>query len=140
MDVPVVYRLDGREIRMKRRAGEMPVEVTVEYPVSTPDATYGTPVITWTALSYLPGSPAIAERFPATIQDALPSRAESVTMGLSVARNQSTLRMRWRDDITSAMRVTVHRDTSVVYQIVGGPADIEGRKQRIEMQLEKVSS
>lgn len=125
---------------MKLKAGEVACEVTVEYPSATEDATYGTPIITWVALSYLPGSPQVAERFPATIQDALPSRAESVVQGLSVAKNQSTLRMRYRNDITSAMRVTVHRDTSVVYQIVGGPADIEGRKQRIEMQLEKVSS
>lgn len=125
---------------MKLRAGEAPCEVTVEYPVSTPDQTYGTPMITWTALSYLPGSPQVAERFPATIQDALPSRSESVTMGLTVARNQSTLRLRYRSDITSEMRVTVHRDSDQVFQIVAGPALIDGRKERIEMQIEKVSS
>lgn len=132
---------------MKLRAGEVHCEVTIDRIAVNGDEgylgldpTYGTPRVVWVPLAPLAGSPQVAERFPATIQDALPSRAESVTLGLSVARNQSTLRMRWRGDVTSAMRVTVHRDTSVVYQIVGGPADIEGRKQRIEMQIEKVSS
>lgn len=105
-----------------------------------PDPNYGTERAVWVPLVALTGSPAIAERFPATIQDALPSKAESVVQGLSVARNQSRLRMRYRNDITSAMRVTVYRDTAVVYQIVGGPAQIGGRKDRIEMVLEKVSS
>lgn len=122
------------------RAGEHDVQITVERPVSTPDATYGTPTITWVPLVALPGSPVVAERFWAQIQDALPSKSESVTQGLAVARNQSRLRMRYRNDITSDMRVTVHRDTSVVYQIVGGPALIGGRKERIEMVLERLSS
>lgn len=132
---------------MKLRAGEIRCEVTIDRIAVEgddgylgPDPIYGTPRDVFVPLAPLPGSPVIGERFPATIQDALPSRAESVTMGLAVARNQSTLRMRYRNDITSAMRVTVHRDSDVVYQIVGGPAMIEGRKDRIEMQLEKVSS
>jgi head-tail adaptor len=88
----------------------------------------------------LPGSPVVAERFWAEVQDALPSRSEAVTQGLAVARNQTRLRMRWRDDINSSMRVTVHGDSDTVYQIVGGPADIDGRKSMIEMVLEKYSS
>jgi hypothetical protein len=38
------------------------------------------------------------------------------------------------------MRVTLHGDSDVIYQIVGGPADIDGRKSMIEMVLEKYSS
>lgn len=111
--------------------GEQDVQVTVERPVSTPDPEFGSPVITWTA---------VFERQWAKIQDALPSRSESVTQGLAVARNQSRLRMRYREDITSDMRVTVHRDADTVYQIVGGPAMIGGRKERIEVVLERYSS
>jgi head-tail adaptor len=132
---------------MKLRAGEMRCEVTVEKIAVAgdegylePDSTYGTAQVVWIPLVALAGSPPVGERFPATIQDVLPSRAESVTMGLSVAKNQSTLRMRYRNDITSAMRVTVHRDSDQIYSIVGGPALIDGKKERIEMQLEKVSS
>ncbi len=125
---------------MKLRAGEMHVEVTVEYPVSTPDATYGTPVITWTALSYLPGSPQVAERFPATIQDALPSRDERLVQNAVIATKRATIRMRWRSDIDSSMRVTVHKDTDKIYQIISPVADIDGRKERIEFMAEWISS
>lgn len=130
-----------------RRAGEVDVEVTVERIAVegdpgyiAPDSTYGTPKVVWVALSYLPGSPLVEERFPATVQDDLPGRSEGVTQGTVISADRCTLRMRYRNDITSAMRVTVHRDTSVVYQIISGPAEIEGRKQRIEMKLERYSS
>lgn len=122
------------------RAGQLDRWVTIEKKSVTRDPDFGTEVITWVPLVALPGSPVVAERFRAEIQDALPSRSEAVTQGLAVARNQTRLRMRWRDDITSDMRVTVHGDTDVVYQIVGGPAQIEGRKERIEMVLERYSS
>lgn len=112
-------------------AGEQDVQVTIERPVSTPDPAFGSPVVTWTALFV---------RQWAKIQDVLPSRSEFVTQGLTVARNQSRLRMRYREDIDSSMRVTVHRDSDVIYQIVGGPAQMGGRKERIEMVLERYSS
>jgi hypothetical protein len=38
------------------------------------------------------------------------------------------------------MRVTVHGDSDVIYQIVGGPAEIGGRKEQVEMVLERFSS
>lgn len=114
--------------------------VTIEKKETTVDSTYGTEVVTWVPLVAEPGSPVVAEKFWAEIQDAIPSRAESVTQGLTVAHNQTRLRMRWRDDIDSSMRVTVHGDSDRVYQIVGGPAEIGGRKEMIEMVLERYSS
>jgi SPP1 family predicted phage head-tail adaptor len=122
------------------RAGSHNRQITIERPVSSPDATYGTPVVTWAPLAVLPGSPVVAEKFWAEVQDVMPSRAESVTQGLAVARNQTRIRMRWRDDVTSAMRIIVHGDSDVVYQIIAGPAEIEGRKERIEVMCEKYSS
>jgi len=122
------------------RAGRMDRQITIEKKETTQDAVFGTPIVTWVPLVILPGSPEIAEKFWAEIQDALPSRSEAVTQGLTLARNQTRLRMRWRDDINSTMRVTVHGDSDVVYQIVGGPADIGGRKEYIEMVLERFSS
>jgi SPP1 family predicted phage head-tail adaptor len=122
------------------RAGRMDRQVTIEKKETTQDPTYGTPIVTWVPLVALPGSPVVAERFWAEVQDALPSRSEAVTQGLAVARNQTRLRMRWRGDINSSMRVTVHGDSDVIYQIVGGPADIDGRKSMVEMVLEKYSS
>jgi head-tail adaptor len=128
------------ETEKAMRAGKLDRLVTVEKKETTQDAVFGTPIVTWVPLVALPGSPVVAERFWAEIQDALPSRSEAVTQGLALARNQTRLRMRWRDDINSSMRVTVHGDSDVVYQIVAGPADIDGRKSMIEMVLEKFSS
>ena len=123
------------------RAGALQRQITVEKKSVTKEATFGTEIVEWVPLVALPGSPVIGERFWAEVQDVLPSRAESVRQGLAVARNQTRLRMRWRNDITSDMRITVHGDgADVVYQIVGGPAEIEGRKERIEMMLERYTS
>jgi len=115
-------------------------QISIERKQVTLDPVYGTELIAWVPLVAEPGSPTVAVRFWAEVQDALPSKAESVTSGLAVARNQTRIRMRWRSDIDSSMRVTVHGDTDVVMQIVGGPADIDGRKSQIEIVCEKYSS
>lgn len=121
--------------------GQLDRRITIEYPVKTQDTTYGTDIITWTPLAYAPGSPQVAARFAAQVQDVLPSRSEAVQQGLVVGRNQSRLRMRWRPDVTSEMRVRLYGDTGYeqVYQIVGGPAMIGGRKQFMEMVIEKAT-
>lgn len=121
------------------RAGQLDRQVTIEKKQVTQDATYGTDVVTWVPLVAQPGSPTVAQRFWAQVQDVLPSRSESVTQGLAVARNQSRLRMRYRSDVTSDMRVIVHKATDAIYQIVGGPAVI-GRNEWLEMVIEKYSS
>lgn len=120
------------------RARELDRQILIEYKSATLDPIFGTEVpVAWLPLSTVNGVP---ERFWAQVQDALPSRSEAVTQGLAVARNQTRIRMRWRDDIDSSMRITVFGDTPTVYQIVGGPAEIEGRKERIEMVCERYSS
>jgi head-tail adaptor len=121
-------------------AGTLTRLITVERQQVVQDANYGSQVVTWVPLAVLPGSPPVAERFWAEVQDALPSRSESVMQGLAVARNQTRVRIRWRNDIDSSMRITVHGDTDVVYQIVGGPAEIRGRRRMLEMICEKYSS
>lgn len=119
------------------RAGNLDCRIVIEYPVATVDPTYGTEVITWHPL-VASGSPLSAVPLWAQWQDVLPSRSESVQNGLAMARNQSRLRLRYRSDMTSAMRVTDYA-TGVVYQIVGGPAVI-GRNQWVEMVVERYSS
>ena len=103
------------------------------------DPTYGTPLPVWVPLVAQDGSPPVAERFPANVKDVLPSRSEAVKQGLVVARNQTRIRMRYRSDIDSSMRVTLHGGTDVVYQIVGGPAAI-GRNKELEIVCERFSS
>jgi SPP1 family predicted phage head-tail adaptor len=121
-------------------AGRMNRQITIERKSVTQDAVFGTEVVTWIPLSTDPSNPAVGERYWAEVQDALPSRSEAVTQGLAVARNQTRIRFRWRDDVDNSMRVTVHGDTDVIYQIVGGPAEIAGRKEMLEIVCEKFSS
>lgn len=121
------------------KASDLDHQVTVEYKTAIQDPDYGTDDITWAPLTTT-GSPPVAERYWAGVVDIPPSRSESVKMGLEIARNQTRIRMRYRNDIDSSMRITVHGDTDVVYQIVAGPAQVQGRKQLIEMVCEKYSS
>lgn len=114
---------------------------TIQQPTVTRDATYGSAVKTWAPLEVVAGtSPEEAVKYWGEVRDALPSRSEAVRTGLDQARNQTVLRMRWRDDVTSAMRVILHGETEVLYQIVGGPAEVEGRKKMLEMVLERYST
>lgn len=119
------------------RAGSHDRQILIERKSVTQDTTYGTEIVTWVPLSTVDGQP---ERYWAEVQDALPSRSESVTQGLQVARNQVRIRMRYRGDIDSSMRVTLFGTVNHLMQIVGGPAAIEGRKERIEIVCEKYSS
>ena len=122
------------------RAGGLDRQITIERKQVTQDSSYGTEIITWVPLVAMVGSPTVARRFWAEVQDVLPSRDESVLQGLATGRRRTRIRLRWRADITSAMRVTVHGDVDTVYQIIGGPAEIEGRRERIELLCETYSS
>lgn len=103
-----------------------------------PDPDTGRERIAWTPIAgYQPGSPPIPVRIPGNRQDMLPSRSESAQQGMLVGRRQVRWRMRWRDDIDSSMRVTIHGNGDEVYQIVGGPAEFDGRRRQIELLLER---
>lgn len=98
----------------------------IEYKSVTQDATYGTESITW----------AVKAVVWAELQDILPSRAESVTNNINVAVNRTRVRMRYRDDIDSAMRFIARGFT---YQFVAGPAMI-GRNEYMEFVAERYST
>ena len=104
--------------------------VLIEYPVAGQDSTYGTPTITWTTLATI----------WANVQDAMPSRAESVQQGLAVARNQVRIRYRHRADVNSSMRMTTNDTPARVLQIIAGPAAIGERHKYDEVMCESISS
>lgn len=131
------------------RAGSLSDQITIERKAVAgdpeyvaPDASFGTQNVVWVPLDRDPSNPSAALRSAAEVQETLPSRAEGVTNSVVLARNQARIRMRYRSDIDSSMRVTVHRDVDFVYQIIGGPAEVakEGRKTMIEIFCEKYSS
>lgn len=114
-------------------------QITVEKKSVTKDSLYGTDIVSWIPLVALAGSPVVGARFAAQVLDVLPSRSEAVQQGLELARNQTRIRVRYRGDINSDMRIVLHGDADVIYAIVGGPSTI-GRKEMIEMVCERYSS
>lgn len=121
-------------------AGRLDRQVTVEYPAKAADPMYGTEIVTWKPL-VTRGNPPVPVMFWAQVVDVQPSNAEILTQGLVIGRNRSRIRLRWRDDITSAMRVILHRDGSdTVMQIIDGPTNVGGRQELIEMVCEEYSS
>lgn len=79
------------------------------------------------------------ERIPAQRQDELPSNSESVTNGLRMAYKPARLRIRYRPDITSDMRIIMHDEDDKLYEISGGPAEI-GRREWTEVTIREYSS
>ncbi|MEO8101335.1 MAG: phage head closure protein [Betaproteobacteria bacterium] len=111
-------------------AGKLDREISLNRKVITQDPVYGTELISWV----------VAARVWAEVQDALPSKAESVVQGLAVARNQVRIRFRFRADVDSSMTVTVHGPPDETLQIVGGPAAIGGRREFTEVVCERYST
>ena len=112
------------------QAGKLNRRIMIEQPIAGVDPVYGSPTFTWATL---------AAEVWAEVQDALPSKAESVVQGLTVAKNQVRVRFRFRLDVTSAMRITELDAPYRVLQIVGGPATV-GNRVDTEVVCESVSS
>ena len=106
--------------------GPLDTRIRIEYKVTTQDADYGTPVITWTLLAVV----------WANVQDVMPSRSESVRQGLEGARNQTRIRWRFRSDVDSSMRVVIG---SRILAIIAGPAEL-GRHEYQEVVCESAST
>ncbi len=72
----------------------------------------------------------------ASVQDALPSRGERLAGGINVTARPARVRMRYRSDVTAAMRFVMG---DRVMQIVAGPAEL-GRREGLEFMVEDYPS
>lgn len=72
----------------------------------------------------------------AQVQDMLPSKAESVDNGLSMQNRPCRIRLRYRDDLTSAMRIDYGGRK---LRIVAGPVEL-GRRDGLEIMAEEYST
>lgn len=86
----------------------------------------------------------------AEVRDLLPSRGEKLADGLNVAARPSRVRIRWRRDVTSAMRILIGRmvkdgagnpiwQTDRTAQIITVPAEL-GRREGLEFVIEDYST
>lgn len=111
---------------MRLAAGQLDTLITIESRQRTQDPVFKT----W---SYAWGE--FAQEW-AEVRDVLPSRAERVAEGINIQRRPTRIRMRWRDDITGEMRVTIG-DRRL--QIIAGPAEL-GRRDGLEMVCEEMTT
>ena len=111
------------------RAGQLNRRITIQAHQSVDDPVYGPQPAGWVDMVTV----------WAEVQDALPSKSESLKDGLVVAYNRTRVRIRYRSGITADMRIVELGGLQRTLQIVGGPA-ILGNKVGIEMLCEEYSS
>lgn len=109
---------------MRPAAGIRDTEITIQSRTGTQDASYGTWSYTWADL---------ATEW-AEVQDMLGS--ERMAEGLNLSNRPCRIRMLYRDDVTSAMRVKIG---DRILQIVRGPIEL-GRKDGLQMVCEEYST
>ena len=109
---------------MKLDARKLDRRVAIERPVTKPGF-----------LSAGSGTWELVATVWASVEDALPSRAERLADGINVASRPARVRMRYRDDVTSAMRFVIG---SRIMQIIAGPAEL-GRRDGLEFMVEDYS-
>lgn len=87
------------------------------------------------------GSWALVKEVWAEVQDTLPSRGERLAEGINLATRPARFRMRYRDGVTSSMRLVLLRKVGGALiperemQIVAGPA-ILGNRDGLEFMVE----
>ena len=111
------------------KAGKLDREITILHfaESTTQDPLYGTVIVT----EWLPLATVWAE-----VQDMLPSRGERLVEGINIARRPCRVRMRYRNDITSAMRIRIGTRE---LRIIAGPAEL-GRREGLEFMAEELST
>lgn len=116
------------------RSGTQNREVVFERRAVSRDPVYGTTVEgAWT-----PVATVMAE-----VQDLLPSRAEGVEDGIVQRRGPCRVRLYYREDLNSSMRLRVKGrgpdEADRLLKITGGPAEL-GYRRRIEFTAEELST
>lgn len=109
------------------QAPQLDRRINIDKPAGTQDATYGA-----ATSDFVFHRSAWASR-----RDARPGRQENLEQGLEQRTQQAVYTLRWCDDVTPAMRI---RDGAEVWQIVGGPAEVGGRRQWVEFLVERYGS
>lgn len=108
--------------------GPLDQQVRIEQQGSTMDAIYGPQPGAWTTL----------DTVWAGVRDVLPSRAIG-NDEIRVTSRPARIRMRYRTDIDTTMRLVLIDRGNRVMKIVGGPAEL-GRRDGIELMVEEYTT
>ncbi|MCK9542478.1 MAG: head-tail adaptor protein [Novosphingobium sp.] len=108
------------------RAGDLDTRITIEQRVETRDPIYNTPIYSWVTFATV----------WADVQDVLPSRAEKIAEGISIARRPARIRLRHLGGIDTTLRIKIGSRT---LGIIAGPAEL-GRHVGIELIAEELST
>jgi len=74
----------------------------------------------------------------ASVVDKLPSKGEQLAEGINITTRPARVRMRYRTDVTTAMRFVMTKPFARTVQIVAGPAEL-GVRDEIEFMVEEYS-
>lgn len=108
------------------KAGDLDRRITFEARATAQGGAYNRKAVSW--------EPQFTEC--AQVRDVLPSRAESVEQGLSLQRRPCRIRLRWRPDVTSDMRIDYDGRK---LRIISGPVEL-GRREGLELMAEEYST
>lgn len=111
---------------MRLSAGDLDRRIKIQSRSVTQDPVYGTSVETWADFATV----------WANVQDMLPSRGEKIAEGVAVARRPCRIRIRYRSDVTSDMRIKIGER---VLRIVTMPAEL-GRREGLEFIAEELTT
>lgn len=107
-------------------AGQLQHRLAILERIGTQDPTFGTWTYSWETLATV----------WAEVQDVLPSRGERIADGISIASRPCRVRMRYRDDVDSSMRLSFEGRT---LRIIAGPAEL-GFREGVEFVAEELST
>lgn len=110
------------------KIGKMDRRLRIEQRSTSQDPVYGSPLATWAEVATV----------WAWVEEVLPSRGENIAQGLNIATRPARVRMRYRTDVTSAMRL-VDAARGRTMQILTPPVEI-GRREALEMMVADFST
>lgn len=110
------------------KAGKLNRRIELQSKQEVVDPIYGPQPVGWVTVATI----------WAEIQDALPSKSETVIEGALVAHRRTRIRTRYRKDIDASMRIVEKGGLGRIWRIVGGPAVI-GNREGIEVLAEDYS-
>ena len=108
------------------KSGDLDRRITFEERQVVQNSTYGTNEGEWVEVATV----------WAQVQDLLPSRSEGIESNIQIARRPCRIRIRYRSDITSAMRIDLDGRK---LRILSAPAEL-GRREGIELLAEELTT